>query len=108
MPGKAHALKRAAVTTLFLAAVVVIALSGRAAAQTCGYCVAGDNTESGQNGLPSGTSGIDNSAFGDGALFNCTSGNVNTAVGVNALLNNNADQNTAVGVDALESNTTGF
>src|SRR5262249_27573948 len=88
----AHALKRRAGTFFLvsLPAILVIALSwvGNAAAQTCGFCSAGDNTVSGQNAFTSNSSGIDNSAFGDGALEMNTAGSSNTALGVNPLLDN--------------------
>src|SRR5215469_14287606 len=111
MTDTAHALKRRAGTFFLvsLPAILVIALSwvGNAAAQTCGFCSAGDNTVSGQNAYTSNSSGIVNSAFGDGALEMNTSGSSNTSLGANSLLaNTTGSSNTATGLDVLDRSTT--
>jgi hypothetical protein len=67
-----------------------------------------NNTASGLNALYSNTTGYNNTANGMNALSSNTTGNFNTANGMNALYSNTTGNfNTANGSQALSSNTTG-
>jgi hypothetical protein len=104
------------VRTLGFLLAILLAVAGRAAAQTNTAFGDGalennqgsENSAFGFDALFNNTTGVNNTASGFAALLSNTSANNNTATGAFSLFNSTGRGNTADGVSALANDSTGF
>jgi hypothetical protein len=104
------------VRTLGFLLAILLAVVGRAAAQTNTAFGDGalennqgsENSAFGFDALFNNTTGVNNTASGFAALLSNTSANNNTATGAFTLFNSTGRGNTADGVSALANDSTGF